>query len=320
MSSTARLVMRSTPRLGESLLGFLLRVSDVNCCTGVPALLRLANLPRTFLTRPCVLKDLASILGGAISLNELEERVYWRAAPKKGIKFVRATVSTVDVNFTHPRVCPACLEEEGIVRQVWDLRVVTACWRHGFYLVDHCSQCGSRLTWRRKRLLQCDCGSELRRQSRDPAPEEVVAFTLLLETQLVNGTNWIDPFPLPLRTLGAICRAIWWFGAELASLERAQPLAISKPRVLVSAKIVERGIECLERWPRSIEELLSQKHLAESNPQSLETTPKHLLYTIRETFRGLHFEPMLDDIRDILGQMEYPTKRNSFYSVRPPKG
>ncbi|WP_224517075.1 TniQ family protein [Bradyrhizobium barranii] len=315
MSSTAQLVVRSAPRVGESLLGFLLRVSDANHYSGAGALVQLANLPRTFLTRPCSLQNLTSLLGDVVSTSQLEALSYWRNGTKNGIKFAGTTVSTVDVNGIHPKVCPTCLREDGIARQMWDLRTVTSCWRHGCYLVDHCSECGSRLTWRRRRLLRCDCGSKLTDQPAVCASAEAAAFTLLLETLLVDGNCWVDPFPIPIRSLAAICKVIWWFGAELGKVVNSQPLAIAKPRACVSAKIVERGNGFLEKWPGSIEELLSFAGRASgAAPQCV--SPEHILWRIRQTFRGAEFELMLDDIRRCLNLQGYPVKRNSFYALQ----
>lgn len=314
MSSTARLVIRSIPRRGESLLGFLLRVSDANRYSGVGALSRLAHLPRTFLSRPCALQDLTSVLGDVVSSKQIEQWSYWRASPKKGVTFGETTVSTVDINLIHPKVCPACLEESGIARQAWDLRVVTTCWRHGCYLVDHCSECSSRLTWGRKRLLQCDCGSQFTKQPVGCAPAEAIAFTLVLEAFLINGNTWVDPFPVPVRSLSAICRVIWWFGVELAKPENAQRLAITKPSVCVGAKIVERGNNFVENWPSSIQELLIEPQPSASTAQA--RSPEHVLYKMRHAFGGAEFVRMFDDVRRWLGDIGYPVKPNSFYSIR----
>lgn len=313
MSSTERLVMRSVPRAGESLLGFLLRLSEANHCAGVAALVGLTNLPRTFQTRPCALRGLVSILGGTVSSGELEERSYWRAAPRSGIRFVGATVSTVDINLIHPKVCPNCLEESGIARQVWDLRVMTVCWRHGIYLVDQCSECGTRLGWRRKRLLHCDCGSLLTKQSADTAPAAAIAFALELEMLLINGNSWVDPFPMPIRSLGSVCKAIWWFGAELAGLKNAQPIAIAKPRICVGAKVVSRGIYFLENWPRSIKELFKEPKSSASTVD--ERRSEQVLYRMRHAFNGSDFDRLFDDVREHLRLEGYPVKRNSFYAV-----
>lgn len=234
-----------------------------------------------------------------------------------GIRFVGATVSTVDINLIHPKVCPSCLEENGIARQVWDLRVVTVCWRHGCYLVDQCSECRSRLRWRRKRLLHCDCGSQLTKQSADTAPAEAIAFALELEMLLIIDTNsWVDPFPMPIRSLAGVCRAVWWFGAEVSGLDKTQPLAIAKPSVCVGAKIVQRGIHFLENWPDSIEELVTQADPAVSALQEPWAASEHALYRMRQAFRDPDFERMLDDVRRRLSFIGYHVKPNSFYSIR----
>lgn len=314
MSSKARLVIRSALRPGESLRGFLLRASEANCYPGAGALARLANLPRTFVTRPCAFQELAHLFGGAVPYRLLEDRSYWPAAQGKRIKFGEAIVSAVDINLIHPKVCPGCLQECGFARQVWDLRIVTTCWRHGCYLVDHCSECGRRLTWSRKRLLSCDCGSYLVKQLVHSAPAEAIAFALELEALVMNGSSWADAFPMPIRSLSAVCKAVWWFGTDVAGLMNAQPLAIAKPRVRAGAKIVERGIHFLENWPRPFEEQL--RFLRAVEPPGPQTTSEHMLYRMRQTFVGADFKRMLDDVRYILGQIEYPIKRNSFYSVR----
>jgi hypothetical protein len=157
VSSIPRLAIRTTPRPGESLPSVLLRLSNANGYHAIETLRRLTRVPRTFLTRPGNMENVL-LVGGITAAAELEKRSYWPASIEQRLKFGRSSISKLHVDLPYSKVCPSCLEVLGIGRQVWDLRVVTTCWGHECYLLDQCVECGLGLTWRRHRLLGCDCG------------------------------------------------------------------------------------------------------------------------------------------------------------------
>jgi hypothetical protein len=47
------------------------------------------------------------------------------------------------------KVCPACLDEQGITPWYWSIRLFTACPDHGLQLIDRCTACRARrqLPW-----------------------------------------------------------------------------------------------------------------------------------------------------------------------------
>lgn len=65
------------------------------------------------------------------------------------------------VNRSYPRICPACIEGDGICRLAWDVSLVVACERHGGLLVDRCHYCQKFLTWNRPAVDTCVCSTRL---------------------------------------------------------------------------------------------------------------------------------------------------------------
>ena len=298
-----RLVARGRPRTGESLPGFVLRLAESNGYRGIADLLQLARLPPTFVSRPCALQKLAELFDGLVDVHDLRARSYWTAIERRPPH--NATISPADINLAHPKVCPICLKESGFARLVWDLRVVITCWRHGCYLLDHCSVCRRRLTWGRRALTACTCGSDLTIQRTEDAPISVLEFSRRLETMLETGNVDLDLFPTPIRTLNALCRVVWLFGVNSSETSHGQAWAISKPTLVQAAKIVERGIGVLMGWPGSIEQPINAIRAAGSHQHQAQLRLNHVLSRMRSVFDGEQFEGIFDDIRKHLATIVY---------------
>lgn len=54
-----------------------------------------------------------------------------------------------------PKVCPICILERAFLPALWDLRLHTACARHGIRLVARCPTCGRDLSWNRREVDGC---------------------------------------------------------------------------------------------------------------------------------------------------------------------
>lgn len=63
------------------------------------------------------------------------------------------------IGFCAPKVCPICLAEDGLLRQIWDLKFYTDCARHGVEMINVCPWCEprTRISWQRTSLGHCDC-------------------------------------------------------------------------------------------------------------------------------------------------------------------
>ena len=73
-------------------------------------------------------------------------------------------------DFTHRRVCPACLRKPVPFEQlVWSFQPLVVCPEHGVMLIERCPACLRRLSALRMDLRRCRCGSDL-----DQATTEIV--------------------------------------------------------------------------------------------------------------------------------------------------
>ena len=166
---------------GESLPGYLLRLSQANGYEGIADLvanvtevrrsqvdgmihaLRVSKRDLTVLSQVAV-GDGQHLLhhagfpipDGAIGLNHLRiDDDNWLAG--------------------RAQVCPECLSNDGFLKEEWDCATVTVCPIHNSLLLDECPQCFTPLTWDRHEVCHCQhCGSDVREGSTATATEPEV--------------------------------------------------------------------------------------------------------------------------------------------------
>lgn len=118
----------------------------------------------------------------------------------------------------HPQVCPLCLQEGGHARASWSITLVCCCTVHKTALIDRCG-CGRTLSWRRKNLQTCECGSDFldHMQVMQPAPRGALAICKQIETLLGFTTfrlhpesDWISRFDAI--SVDTFLRLIWILG------------------------------------------------------------------------------------------------------------
>jgi hypothetical protein len=158
-----RLLFRVDPLSGESPRGYLCRVAHEHGYWGPLALAEIAGLPRSGLERDDTAEQLASVLR-----LEPEE---WRTLCYRHVNgrtrfnqrlFFGQRISSDDLNYRCPRVCPPCLNERPIWWAVWDLGLVTTCPIHRCHLLNQCPACKRSLAWQRPAVYKCRCGLDLR--------------------------------------------------------------------------------------------------------------------------------------------------------------
>ncbi|MBO9519318.1 MAG: TniQ family protein [Porphyrobacter sp.] len=131
-----------------------------------------------------------------------------------------ATCSTAKMFLGHPimspyllrgrfRLCPTCLSERHMLREVWSLFHVVACSRHGCELIEKC-ECGRKFdeSKRGDSPFTCICGKPFRDYATAAASVEAVEGTRWIEQRL---SSWVTPLeehlmrkitvPEPLRTM-----------------------------------------------------------------------------------------------------------------------
>ena len=155
------LVRHPAPYPTESLLGYVLRVSEDNGYNSPWSVYCLAGMKSNEIRASGVkLEKLAGIMNWP--QEKLDTIAY--SAPAGQPRWSRLLGNPVlpqDLNLTHPRFCPQCAREKGFLEAHWDLALMVACPVHQCSLAASCPQCGRHLRWFRRGLLECDCGGEL---------------------------------------------------------------------------------------------------------------------------------------------------------------
>jgi hypothetical protein len=160
-----------------------------------------------------------------------------------------------DLNLAHPRFCPQCVREKGFLEAHWDLTLMVACPVHQCLLVSSCPECGRRLRWFRRGLLECECGGDLSVCDLPSISDaEVSLLDLIRRTALSSPPEESNPMRLPQDQLMAM---------GLRSMLLATR-TIAKHRILAdgmgdrtkNTEIVSAAARVLVEWPKNFIALL----------------------------------------------------------------
>jgi len=158
----ARFINTTPLQAGESLIGYIIRLTELNHYDKPSRVLALAGLPNIFSTTPTAPVDLTLLANlAAVPLEELQRRTYpalkSSALPVRVVSFFGHPVAHSIIRNETTKVCLICLQEFGYCRAVWDLLPVTTCPLHGCLLMRHCPKCQNRVSSKRRKLCVCDC-------------------------------------------------------------------------------------------------------------------------------------------------------------------
>ena len=178
MSGDLSLLVRPKLEKAESFRGYLLRVSTANGYHNANWMLRQLGIhPRTFLPRDDIAKLASALNLQDNDLSNMQNQIV-------GPRWVRIGAHEVHICAQERRsfrYCPQCLSEGPYHRALWDLKPLSACPKHGTYLLESCSKCYRRVGWARENLLECSCGADLRSFRPRSAPDKTLDFCRLLE-------------------------------------------------------------------------------------------------------------------------------------------
>lgn len=258
----ALLVRTPFPYPTESLLGYVLRISECNGYDTPWHILRLAGITQGYMQSPGLpVEKLALILGQAPS--NLAKLAYQSAqAGKLDFQILQHSLGKsskeAHLRLRNPEFCPRCVEETGHIDAFWDLTVAIACPKHHCLPVRCCPTCARPLSWFRPGLLTCRCGASL---IGDPstvitADRRVAEMMGILIAKLheapfddlPNSTEFpiAHLAPLPLLFLVQIIE-------KLGSYHLQNPSA--KPAD--TATTVSAAVEPLQNWPNGYHRFLA---------------------------------------------------------------
>lgn len=247
------------PLPGESLLGFIHRVSAANHFARVSELLKDIGhrRPGDLMTEQSL-----DILAERTSESAFDLRRMHIATENATGSILRAGHPDVSLR---PNVCGQCLAERGYHRLAWHLRTMTHCPFHGASLFGHCQnpKCETPLKWLRSDLLHCGCGASFAEQTpavRILSGDELAGIRLIFE-KCEQPFDWPTLTPLLPKDfselsapdLSAVLRIL----GNIATIASPRPLrAASVYLTSDGTPLVTRGLQLLPNWPTSFEAAL----------------------------------------------------------------
>ncbi|MGB3188134.1 MAG: TniQ family protein [Limnoraphis sp.] len=305
MSSSQPLLFRPSPYPDETLVSYILRLSERNYYDNPKWILSCAELSYSKLYQQNTLesKDDLHTLSQLTNLGEvlLKKMLFVESKPRgKNLK-IQISGHSIPSNFVKKatgKICPACLAEAAYFRKFWHLIPATACPKHNSILIDSCPQCHQKLTWPRKSILHCSsCQFNLADSPIQHLDQDEVALSSLAyriynhQTEIFDSGGFDGNHPLlSINKLSDFCEII--MGVASFFLESKLFIRPEKFRDSNSPKYRE-----------SRKELLSKFIAAESNDklhaiftrvyQVLDCYPQHLTSFLK-WLQDLYFHANLE--------------------------
>ena len=252
------------PYAGESLNGYLLRLSALNGYSGLGMMLSLAGYRGTPLVyAPGYGNKMAAFLGmSPDALRRMSYETGSSASDRRPCSFFGESIPRYLVDATKPKICPACVRETGFLHALWDLTPVVACHRHGTMLLDHCPGCARPLTWLRSGPTQCFCGHDFSNAVTSATDGHLVSVMRLIAEKagFDAPSDLHNDLPprlkgLSLHGLLELLAVLGWWNAGLGkeSIRNFRKTEPSERPAIITA-----GMEALLNWPGAFHEFLGR--------------------------------------------------------------
>jgi hypothetical protein len=251
------LARRPTPMPTESLLGYVLRLAELNGYESPACILSEAGIRYvTDLHSDEGIFRLAQVVSMA---NEKIASIATHKIGKRSHKTILLGNPVARLHLVHERmrVCPDCIRHYGCHEAHFDLFIMIACPLHRKTVLYQCPQCSSSIAWRRPGLLECRCGARLSSTLSAPiAPAtydllDIVRRKVLGLDSCQNYDSGIPASHLFSMTLQSLIQLIGGLGRVIA--KRRNPLGITE-----YDRIVPAAAELLSDWPRGLHRSLEQ--------------------------------------------------------------
>jgi hypothetical protein len=187
--------------LGESLAGYILRLTALNYYDRPQRITSLAGLSNILGIAPTASADLTALSNlTGVPIEELQSRTYpgvkHESSPFTAVSFFGHPVAVSIIRNEKTKVCPACLKEFGYCRAVWDLLPVTTCPLHECLLMRHCPHCNNRVFSNRRGVSLCAvCNFDWRNST--------VALVDVAEIRLSNRVHQLLQLPVSAKPYAA---------------------------------------------------------------------------------------------------------------------
>lgn len=266
-----RLRVTPNPEPDESLLGYVLRLTERNCYETPAVILALTCSDKS------VLYNCQFVFGAQWDLTALSRLTGRAVSTLSALRYASAPSETsvyryfvfgsparrYFINVRRPKICPGCLRESAYCRKVWELAPVTACPHHRRMLLDVCPGCGGRVSWVRSSVSACPCGYDWREAFASPVGDSELGVARRVHRlcDLPVGKDFpgvkTDSNPLDKLDLEHSLSALSFIAAQRAGLiDTTGKFSIKGKRNAELHDLFTRAAAVFEAWPTNFDDFL----------------------------------------------------------------
>lgn len=292
-----RLPLGATPRDGESLPGYLMRLAARAGFVDAARLARLAGA----LQPGCAFA--ATDPPGLHALFECGPLAAIRYGPTERFgyrRFLGGALHREIIDISRRRACPSCLAQAAHHRAAWDFVLVTACPDHGVRLLDRCPACGRRFDWTHREVRSCSCGSDIDAMRAEPASAAERSASSDILAIVSGGDRSFLPAVLAKCPGEDLARLAMWLGMFRSGWqgERRTETLVGGGASAV-AKVVIAGVQGLRDWPVTFETQLAAEAGMASRRRGRYGARK-TLGSLYDWARDLDPGPVKDAVLDVM--------------------
>lgn len=217
--------------------------------------------------------------------NELERIATVAAEDGSGMLLGQA-VPRHQIVALRSAVCPECVHQSGMIEAHFSLKLMTVCPVHAMPLVNLCADCMQLLTWKRRGLLECECGGVARRTENVHTPVAVVELLEIVRRKVLslpireNSKCGLPVMALGSMSLRALVYLITMLGARTIS-EREEVDGGDSDEA-----IVDGAAKLLSNWPYNLRNRLEALAASSLAPCALSSSPlSAMYYSVRRRVR-----------------------------------
>jgi TniQ len=266
--TTPLLVRHPAPFPTESLLGYILRLSEENGYTTPWSLLLLGRIGQHE-TRSTGMKVVKLAQISNRFQTELQSISYrWPGDRLRSCRLLGNLLTRWELVITRPKLCPECVAEAGFIEVHFDLALMTGCPVHRRSLLSRCPGCMNPLRWFRPGLLECDCGASLRNVSLpaiSAAEADLLDIVRRKTLGIAAGRDYVSRLPsshLEVMRLQPLLSVVAMLGRRRMMVD--QDSDRRNPQRIVSA-----AASVLADWPNNFFRLL--RGITEGEPKGSST-------------------------------------------------
>jgi hypothetical protein len=291
-SKSQRLLRSGKPKDDESLMGYIIRLTELNGYLSPSWIIKRAELHYginrgcSFVYRsPETLKALSDLTG--IGISELVQITYIsdNRDNYKDCLFYDRAIHRSYIRLGYPKVCPRCLSESLHCRRIWELSAVTTCLKHRCLLIDECPNCTRRISWVRNRVGVCSCEFDWREATATDVEGSDITVTHHLHylCGLLNGKSdaksRLKETSFPDLGLQDFLLVLFFFGGIIQNI-----LASTGLHLVIGMKntdlhsLFTSAYSVFEDWPNNFHRFLRWRRVQEKDYPFIHYRLKSALY------------------------------------------